>query len=294
MVTWVGFTPFYAAASKGLYSPTQVEISNFSAVYDTQRALVEKRTDAACVALLDAVRMTAQGKSIKVVMVVDYSSGADAIVARDGIAGVRGLKGRRVAAEVGTLTHFVLLKALGRAGLQESDVTVVNLAIEEGATAFQKGSVDAAVLWEPFVSKSITAGGHRIFTSKEIPGEILDVVVVPGDLPQERVKDVVQVLRGWEEALRLWKTRPAEVEDVMARSLNVTVPELKTEITGIELVDLEHNRRLFDPAEKGPSLWSAYKETADFMTSHKILKTPPPDAPEVIDPRFLNEASGKP
>src|SRR5262245_6175493 len=158
---WPGYAPFYAAANRQLYSPTAVEITTFSSLYDTDRAFSQGRIDAVGTTLFDALRMRDEGIPLKIVLTTDYSNGADGIVARQGITSIAGLKGKRVAAEVGAINHFILLRALDRAGLQEQDVEVVNLSVEEGAKALAQGKVDAAALWEPFLSQQAGVGGAK-------------------------------------------------------------------------------------------------------------------------------------
>lgn len=286
---WPGHAPFYAAAKLGHYAPAPVEIKGFSSNFDRNRAFVQKRLDVLATPLFDALRIADEGVPLKVVLLFDYSSGGDGIVSRKEIAEVRDLKGKKVSAELGAITHFVLLSALGRAGLAESDVEIVNLSVPEAATAFAQGKLDAATLWDPHLSKQASAeGAHRLFTSKEIPGQVIDVLIVHKDVVEQRPDDVRRIVQGWERTLAAWRARPAELEAIMAAEMGRKPEELRVDFGGLELLDVAKNRELFALGpEDERSIWRSYATTVAFMTRHQLLKRPAPDAKDVLDPRFL-------
>ena len=288
---WPGHAPFYGAAKLGFFAPSEVEIKVFSSNFDRNRAFAEGRLDVLGGTLFDAVRIAASGVPLKIVLIFDYSSGGDGIVARREIATVADLKGKRVAVEVSAITHFVLLAALNRAGLKETDVQLVNLSVPEAADAFARGKLDAATLWDPHLSREASApGAHKIFTSKEIPGQVIDVLMVHKSFAEARPADVASVVRGWEQTLTAWKARPAEIEAVMAKETNWTAEGLKSDFADMELLDLARNDELFRRGAPGSGVWGAYEATARFMTEHQLLKHAAPAAQELLDPSFLAQA----
>jgi sulfonate transport system substrate-binding protein len=74
---------------------------------------------------------------------------------------VADLKGKRVALNKGSNVHYLLVKALEKAGLKPSDITSVFLAPADGRAAFESGKVDAWVIWDPFFAAAQTATGAR-------------------------------------------------------------------------------------------------------------------------------------
>ena len=69
-----------------------------------------------------------------------------------------------MAVEIGTMAQYTLLRALTRAGLAETDVTIVNLPREDSLTARQQHRVDAAALWGPFLTRAQAHGMTTIFS----------------------------------------------------------------------------------------------------------------------------------
>ncbi|MDC9834931.1 sulfonate ABC transporter substrate-binding protein [Rhizobium binxianense] len=66
------------------------------------------------------------------------------------IKSVAELKGKKVAFNKGSNVHYLLVKALEEAGLTYEDVESSFLAPADGRAAFEKGAVDAWVIWDPF------------------------------------------------------------------------------------------------------------------------------------------------
>lgn len=66
------------------------------------------------------------------------------------IKSVAELKGKKVALNKGSNVHYLLVRALEEAGLSISDITPVYLPPADARAAFERGSVDAWVIWDPF------------------------------------------------------------------------------------------------------------------------------------------------
>lgn len=83
------------------------------------------------------------------------------------IRSVKDLKGKRVALNRGSNVHYLLVKLLEKEGLQYSDVRVVFLPPAEARAAFENGSIDAWVIWDPFASAAVAQTKARILASGE-------------------------------------------------------------------------------------------------------------------------------
>ncbi len=74
---------------------------------------------------------------------------------------VADLKGKKVALNKGSNVHYLLVRALAKAGLTPADITSVFLPPADGRAAFESGNVDAWVIWDPFFAAAQTATGAR-------------------------------------------------------------------------------------------------------------------------------------
>jgi NitT/TauT family transport system substrate-binding protein len=291
LVTWPGYAPLYAVADHELAAPTRLEVSTSDIAQDNYRAFAEGRVDVLASTLFSAIQFVDQGTPARVILVTDYSNGADGIIARAGIESMADLEGQRVAVESGSISHFILLRGLHDAGLTQDDIEVVHVVTGEAQDAIEEGTVDAAAVWEPVLSEYASAHNvEPLFTSAEIPNQVVDVLIVSPELLDERTEDLANLLRGWDQAVQEWHTGNTDIAESMSRSMNVSVDDLRAQLEQIELVDLEQNARLFDPTTED-SLWSTYDDLVDFFETTDQFSGPPPDAAELLEDAIIEEAA---
>ena len=87
---------------------------------------------------------------------------AEAIVVPKGsnIKSVTELKGKKVALNKGSNVHYLLVKALEKSGLAYKDIEPVFLSPADARAAFESGSVDAWVIWDPFLAAARGQPSH--------------------------------------------------------------------------------------------------------------------------------------
>jgi sulfonate transport system substrate-binding protein len=114
----------------------------------------------------DTVPLFAQAAGAKIVYLAQEapSPTAQAILVpgKSDLKRVVDLKGKKVALTKGTGGHYLLLASLKRAGLTFKDITPQYLSPADGRAAFERGSVDAWVTWDPFLSAGEIQAGARV------------------------------------------------------------------------------------------------------------------------------------
>lgn len=85
------------------------------------------------------------------------------IVPKDSsIKNVEDLKGKKIALNKGSNVHYLLVKALEKHGVQYEDIETVFLPPADARAAFEKGAVDAWVIWDPFLAEAERKTNARI------------------------------------------------------------------------------------------------------------------------------------
>ncbi|ASL42200.1 Putative aliphatic sulfonates-binding protein [Burkholderia sp. AD24] len=119
----------------------------------------------------DTVPVFAQAAHARFVYVAQEapSPGAQAIIVkRDGpLHTLADLKGQRIAVTKAAGSHYLLLAALAKAGLTPADVRISYLTPADGRAAFERGSVDAWITWDPYVASVDKAPDVRILANGE-------------------------------------------------------------------------------------------------------------------------------
>jgi len=169
------------------------------------------KLDGVTVANMDALTIPAAGgKDTSAIILGDYSNGNDAVLLK-GVDNVSGIKGRQVYLAELSVSHYLLARALETNSLKLTDVKTVNTSDADIAAAFSSPDVTAAVAWNPQVTtmKGV-AGTKAVFTSADIPGEILDLMVVDTEVLKSN-PNLGKALAGiWYETMALMARQDAE------------------------------------------------------------------------------------
>lgn len=288
---WPGWFVWYLVKEKGFFEKhhVNVELVWFPVYSDSLAALSTGKVDANSQTLSDTLAPAAKGIPLKVVLVNDNSNGGDGLVVKPGINSLAELKGKKVATELGTVDHLLLLTALDRASLREKDVNFTNMTVNDAGPAFISGNLDGAVLWEPFLSKAIQEGkGKLLFSSKDTPGLIPDLLVFREEVAKKRPEDVKNIIRAWFDALDYWKQNPDDALKIMAKAAETPLEEYKLGVDSVKIFQLEDNLKAFEKADNFSSLVFSGNKTAEFLIKLGMLEKTP-DLTKIIDGNFITE-----
>ncbi|MGB3796316.1 MAG: putative urea ABC transporter substrate-binding protein [Alteraurantiacibacter sp.] len=131
------------------------------------------------VANMDALTIPAAGgKDTTALIVGDYSNGNDGVLLK-GTNSLADISGQQVNLVELSVSHYLLARALDSANLSMTDVRTINTSDADIAAAFTAPDVTAAVAWNPqLLTMRQEADANQVFSSADIPGEILDLLVV--------------------------------------------------------------------------------------------------------------------
>jgi len=120
----------------------------------------------------------ASGVDSTALIVGDFSNGNDAVILK-GKKSLKDIKGQNVNLVELSVSHYLLARALESVGLSEKDVKVVNTSDADMVAVFSTRQVTAVTTWNPLVSEIMNMpGSNKVFDSSQIPGEIIDLMVV--------------------------------------------------------------------------------------------------------------------
>lgn len=268
---WVGSEPLYLARDIGRLDAGSVQLVEYPSASEVLRAFRNQAIDGMVISLDELFGLAADGFQPRVVAVVDISDGADAVVGRAGMHSMRDLKGKSVAVESGALGAFVLSRALALNDMQASDVKVVHLESNEQPGAFRKGDVDGAVTFDPYRAQLLQAGGTTLFDSRQIPGEIVDLLAVRASVIEERPKAVRALLKGWFDALDYMQRSPQDAARRMGVRQQTTGEQFLEAQRGLHVPARDENVRLL--AGPRPELAQTGRRLLSLMLEAKLLRS---------------------
>ncbi len=292
---WPGWFPWQVAKEEGIFQKNNVPVDPkwFDGYLESISALNAKQIDANSQTLGDTVSSIAGGADQVVVLVNDNSTGNDKIIVREGIKSIADLKGKKVAAEEGTVDHFLLLQGMRKAGLSPKDIQFVPLETGKAAAAFVSGKVDAVAVFAPFTTQALKLKGSKeLFTSKDFPGSISDHLVFTRKFVAESPEKVQAMVDSWFGTLDYIKANPAKANEIMAKRAGVSLDEYKAYADGTKIFTVEENIKAFQPGSTMTSLPFAAKEMSKFLTDVGLAKTTP-DLSKIFDDRFVKAYAQK-
>ena len=268
---WVGFAGFFIADENGLFKKHGVEVQlvPFSGPGDSIPPLLAGQIDVSLTTAHNLALMAGkQPTAAKLVYVIDASDGADAIVASHAIKSVAGLKGNKVAVTKGEINHMLLILALESAGLKEHAISLVDMSPDDAGAAFMAGKVDAAVTWEPWLTRAKEKKGHIIYSSHE-PGArdtIIDVMAASDKALAERKDDLKSFTAAFEEGVKFVTEQPAAAKAILAKRLEAKPEDIDGMLGGVHLYTLADNEKMLSE-----SLPATLAKVEAFLKAHSLI-----------------------
>jgi len=275
---WPGYETLHLAQSLGYYKDTPIQMVDLPSGSEEVRAFRNGNIEAAGISLDQALVLATTNPDVRIVTVMDFSEGGDVILAKPELSTLKALKGKRVGVEANALGAYVITRALETVGLSTKDIKIVSLGLSEHERAFKDGTVDAVVTFGPARSKLLSAGAKEVFTSAQIPGEVVDVLIVRESVIKNQPDAVQALVKGRFQALNYLASNPQEAAQRIAPRTGVTPAQFLESLKGLRSPDLQQNQKLLSNVDQ--SLSQATKRLVDVMVENKLL-------PNAIDPMPL-------
>lgn len=224
------------------------------------------------------ITAVAQSQKLRVVLPIDYSNGADAIVAEKSIASLADLKGKKVAYPFATCDNLLVVFALEKAGLKESDVQGIDTTPENVAAALTAGAA-AGATYEPNITQILKLGGGGkykvLFDSSAAPGLITDVLFFDEAFIAKNPKAVEGVMRGYLDGLALLRSKPEEARKIVAKYMGVTPEEVKQQQKGVYNIPTAEMMGYFQKRDDSKSLHKVGAGIGDILARRGQIKVTP-------------------
>jgi NitT/TauT family transport system substrate-binding protein len=274
---WPGWVAWEIGIQKGFFKDAGVNVEFTWLDYvPSMDSFAAGKVDAVCMTNGDALVTGATGKKGIAILINDFSNGNDMVVAKQGIDSAAALKGKKIGVEVGFVSHLLLLKALESAGLQETDVTLVNVPTDKTAETLATGDVDAISAWQPNSGQALklVGGSKAIFTSANIPGIIYDLLYVSPESLAGRSDDWQKVVKVWFQIVDFMNdpANKQEVLEILSARVQIKPEEYEQFLQGTRILTLAENKERFKDAEGLDSVVGSSRIVNDFNVAQDIYK----------------------
>ncbi|WP_457969752.1 putative urea ABC transporter substrate-binding protein [Pseudomonas sp. R4-84] len=232
---YAGWMPWEYAGSQGIvdkwakkYGIT-IDVVQLNDYVESINQYTAGQFDGCTMTNMDALTIPAAGGVDSTALIVsDFSNGNDGIVLKGEGKKVDDLKGMDVNLVELSVSHYLLARALDSVGLAEKDLKVVNTSDADISAAFNTDQVKAVTTWNPMLSDiKAQPGVSEVFNSSQVPGEIMDMMVVNTQTLKDNPALGKALTGAWFEVVALVNARNAAANAALEHMAKASGTDLK-------------------------------------------------------------------
>lgn len=228
--------------------------------------------DACTMTNMDALTIPAAGGVDSTALIVgDFSNGNDGVILK-GADSLQAIKGQRVNLVELSVSHYLLARALDSVGMSEADVTVVNTSDADMVAVYPTDGVSAVVTWNPLLGEILSMpGANKVFDSSQIPGEIIDLLVINTEVLEQNPALGKALTGAWYEIM----ARMSDDGEMGRAARTAMAVASGTDLAGYE-AQLASTQMFYTPADAveftlGENLKATMQNVAEFSFDHGLL-----------------------
>jgi len=181
---------------------------------------------------------------------------------RSGIRSPRDLKGKKVAVVKGSYAHHLLVLVLQKGGLTTRDIEFINLSQADIATSILNGTIDAAAIWEPLITKLESQGAVRVLADGTGLKKGALVIIASSDFIARHRDQTKAILRAYQRGAAFIKSNPKAAAQLIAKDVNLPTDLLLKVLAKFD----------FNPAIQAEDI-EELKKVEAFMKTNGIIKS---------------------
>lgn len=248
---WPGYELLYLADKNGFFEQVGINIKlvQTATLSDAQRAYINGRVDGFTSTIVEAVQAEEFGGApLSITLLADYSNGGDVIIGNQSFLTIHDLKGKKIGCEVSSLGIYILARALAVSEMSLDDVEIVNIEQGNAHHALTNGLIDAMVTYPPYsfdILSDNALESHLIFTTAEIPNEVLDTVSLSKEVLRKNPQLASQLRQAWQLAMDYLEQHPEAAIKDMAEREQITEVQFQQALADIQLLSSPKQKELF-------------------------------------------------
>lgn len=227
---WPGYEFAFLAEELGYFESEGIDVRlvEFQSLADSRQAFERGQLDGFFGTLQEFQAVERRGlRDVSIEWVCDASEGGDVVISQGDFKSISELRGERVAYEPGTVTEYLLIRALAKNGMSFADIIPVPAVQSHFEELFRDRSVAAVVTYPPVSIELLTeCDSNLLFSSRDIPGEILDVGVFDAAVSQSRSSEVIRFFRAFDRAIEYYEQNPGPAVSVLANRTGASTTQL--------------------------------------------------------------------
>ncbi|RUT29587.1 aliphatic sulfonate ABC transporter substrate-binding protein [Paenibacillus zeisoli] len=260
----------------------KVEWAEFQSGPPMTEAMASDKLDFAALGNMPVIAAQAAGIKFEIIsQILDGKQNTAIIVpANSTLKDIKDLKGKRVAVTKGSNAYNLLTRGLHDAGIEASEVQIIQLQPNEAQPAFDSGKVDAWATWDPFITINTLTGKGKVLAEGESLGVLAPSFVIVRKEIADKYPELVTTYLSVLEKSRLWEEQNS-AEATKKYAADYKIPEAI--VGGM----LKRSKSINIPVSQ--DIITELQKTADFQKSIGTIRRQI-DVSEVVNNKFIEEA----
>ncbi|WHS61761.1 putative urea ABC transporter substrate-binding protein [Pseudomonas sp. G2-4] len=276
---YAGWMPWEYAGSQGIVDKwakkygIKIDVVQLNDYVESINQYTAGQFDGCTMTNMDALTIPAAGGVDSTALIIsDFSNGNDGIVLKGEGKKVTDLKGMDVNLVELSVSHYLLARALDSVGLTEKDLKVVNTSDADISAAFNTDQVTAVTTWNPMLSDiKAQPKVSEVFNSSQVPGEIMDMMVVNTQTLQDNPALGKALTGAWFEVVALMNAKNAASKSAlehMAKASGTDLAGFQSQLDTTKLFATPKEALGFATSEQLPATMG---KVAEFSFQHGLL-----------------------
>lgn len=288
VIPWPTWNILNVAEEKGFFKNNNVDVELIPDEYGAQSKSKYFTTDIDAITTVynDIFLMNSVYDESKIVFASDFSVDGDFILSK--FDSFEKLKGKKIGiVEKFGFSHYFVLMALEKNGIDVSDVTLITLPVEDMRSSILNGAIDAGHSWlQPDENSADDEGLFVIAHSSDTPGIITDGILIKTRSIEEKYDSVQKMIKSYNEALIFCKDNRIECAEIISSVIDWSVDDVLSNFDSLKILTLEDNHRIMQDIGDDDSLYETGKFAAGILIEANHIEEVN-DFSKYIEPRFV-------
>ncbi|MDA7746908.1 ABC transporter substrate-binding protein [Psychromonas sp.] len=218
---WPNFEFVFLANELGYLDENNYSLFELTSSTSVIQAFQSGKLDVAFLSLDEVLTLVALGIDLKIISVVDSSSGGDALMVKPELKMLEDLKWHSIGYENKAAGALLLDEVFTLSGLNNQTVQLYEVKQNEVKDAYLRGNIDALIAREPVKQELLALGARELINSTSLNLPITHLIVTRGDIYQEKELQIANFLREYYNAYHFYESNSADALATMSVRLQL-------------------------------------------------------------------------
>lgn len=282
---WPSFEFLFFAKDLGYLPPEQFSLFELPSSTSVIQAFQTGKLDIAFLSLDEVLTLTALGIDLKVISVIDQSTGGDALLVKPEIKTLQDLKWHSIGYENKAAGALLLNELFRLSSLNNQTVQLFEVKQNELKESYLKGNIDALIVREPQKQQLLALGAKELLNSKTLEHPITHLMIARKEIFNKKEEQITHLLKRFYQAHHYYLKNKNDALTSMSVRLQLYPYLLEQAFSGCRFLPAKEALMTLSGAPSNLELQA--NQLAHFMKQKNMLGKMPENFKSLISTRIL-------